>query len=183
MKKIGFLMVCSLVVMASLHAQTTVETHTEKGVDLAAYKTFTVAKGEFMTPPDEPNVSEESLFKTIKKSIIEELEMRGYTYVEDSTAQLVVSYVAGGYNYTDGGVNGPLGQTPASNGAQLDQPRGWSRETREGMMMIDIDDAHSKKELWKASANLTLDGADLHRALDASVYKAFKKFPKRKKKK
>jgi len=183
MKRLVFLMmlVAAVAVRTPVGAQT-VETHTQKGVDLTEYKTFTVTKGEFMTPADEKNTSEDELFATIKKSIIKELEMRGYTYVADS-AQMVVSYVAGGYNFTDGGSNGPLGQRPADNPVDMDQSRSWSRETREGMMMIQIDDAHSKKELWKANANLVLNGADLHRALDASVYKAFKKFPKRSKKK
>lgn len=183
MKRHVFLMMLiGVVALATTVCAQTVETHTQKGVDLTEYKTFTVTKGEFMTPADEKNTSEDELFATIKKSIIQELEQRGYTYAPDS-AQMVVSYVAGGYNFTDGGSNGPLGQRPADNPVDMDQSRTWSRETREGMMMIQIDDARSKKELWKANANLVLNGADLHRALDASVYKAFKKFPKRNKKK
>jgi Domain of unknown function (DUF4136) len=183
MKRLVFLMMLVVVfAIAPTVVAQTVETHTQKGVDLTEYKTFTVTKGEFMTPADEKNTDEDALFATVKKSIIEELEMRGYKYAPDS-GQMVVSYVAGGYNFTDGGSNGPLGQRPADNPVDMDQSRTWSRETREGMMMIQVDDARSKKELWKANARLVLNGADLHRALDASVYKAFKKFPKRSKKK
>jgi hypothetical protein len=181
-RHVSLWMVLGVVAVATTAWAQSVETHTQNGVDLAEYKTFTVTKGEFMTPADEKNTSEDALFATIKKSIIKELEMRGYSHVDDS-AQMVVSYVAGGYNFTDGGSTGPLGQRPADNPVDMDQSRTWSRETREGMMMIEIDDAHSKKELWKANASLVLNGADLHRALDASVYKAFKKFPKRNKKK
>ena len=51
------------------------------------------------------------------------------------------------------------------------------------MIVIDITDSSSKKELWKASGNLSLDNVDLNRALDAVIYKAFKKFPNKNKKK
>ena len=42
----------------------------------------------------------------------------------------------------------------------------------------------TKKELWSATGNLTLDaGVELSRAVDGVIYKAFKKFPSRNKKK
>ena len=82
------------------------------------------------------------------------MELRGYKFVPDSSAQLYISYVAGAYNLTEGGNNGPLGQTPASTPAEMDQSRSWSRESREGMIAIDIMDSRSKKELWKAQGAL-----------------------------
>ena len=155
----------------------------EKGVDMTSYETFTVLKGELMTPPDARIVSEKELFESVKAAVTKEMELRGYKFVPDSSAQLYISYVAGAYNLTEGGNNGPLGQTPASTPADMDQSRSWSRESREGMIAIDIMDSRTKKELWKASGSLALDGVDLKRASDAVIYKAFKKFPNKNKKK
>jgi hypothetical protein len=109
--------------------------------------------------------------------------LRGYKFVADSSAQLYISYVAGAYNLTESENMGPLGQSPAQTPADMDQSRSWSRESREGMIAIDIIDSRSKKELWQAKGNLSLDNVDLNRALDAIIYKAFKKFPNKNKKK
>jgi hypothetical protein len=159
-----------------------VKTTMEKGVDMTSYETFTVFKGELMTPPDARIVSEKELFESVKAAVTKEMELRGYKFVPDSSAQLYISYVAGAYNLTEGGNTGPLGQTPASTPAEMDQSRSWSRESREGMIAIDIMDSRSKKELWKATGSLALEGVDLKRASDAVIYKAFKKFPNKNKK-
>lgn len=177
MKSIGvlaLLLVCSVL---ALHAQS-VKIHAEKGVDMKIYETFTVMKGEFMTPPDMRKVNEEALYQAIKKAVVKEMQDRGYKFLEDSTAQLHVSYVAGSYNLTDAGVNGPLGQTPASTPSDINQSRSWATTTREGMLVLDIMDSSNKKQLWKAETNhLALDGVDFNHTLDAVIYKAFKKFP------
>jgi hypothetical protein len=51
------------------------------------------------------------------------------------------------------------------------------------MMVIDVTDGHRQKELWSASGTITLDGIDLDRAIDDAVYRSFKKFPNKNKKK
>ncbi len=166
----------------SLRGQS-IKTTTTKGVDLLKFETFTVMKGEVMTPADEKKINENTLFQTLKGAVVKEMELRGYKFVEDSTAQLYVSYVVGSYNFTDGGSIGPLGQAPASNAAEMNQSRSWSHESRQGMMVLDISEGRTGKELWKATGTLALDGVDMSRALDAVIYKAFKKFPNRNKKK
>ena len=159
-----------------------VKTRMEKGVEMTNYETFTVMKGEVMTPPDARRINENALFQSIKQAVTKEMELRGYKFVEDSTAQLYISYVAGSYNLTEGGAMGPLSQTPAQTPADMDQSRSWSRESSEGMIVIDMMDSRSKKELWKATGNLSLENIDLNRGLDAIIYKAFKKFPNKNKK-
>src|SRR5688572_30766148 len=139
----------------------------EKGVDMTIYETFTVFKGELMTPPDARIVSENELFQSVKAAVTKEMELRGYKFVPDSSAQLYVSYVAGAYNLTEGGNTGPLGQTPASTPAEMDQSRSWSRESREGMIAIDIMDSRSKKELWEAARDLALEGGELEAPAEA----------------
>jgi hypothetical protein len=183
MKCKDFLALLLAFTTVSLHAQT-VKTHTEKGVDIRIYETFTVMKGEFMTPPDMRKVNEEALYQAIKKAVVKEMQERGYNFIEDSTAQLRVSYVAGSYNMTDAGVNGPLGQTPAATPSDINQSRSWSTETREGMLVLDIMDSSNKKQIWKAeTSNLTLEGGDFDHAMEAVIFKAFKKFPDKNKKK
>lgn len=160
-----------------------VKTTTEKGVDLLKYETFNVLKGEIMAPPDEKKIDELALFRALKTAVVKEMEGRGYKLVEDSSAQLNISYVAGSYNLTDEGNVGPLGQTPASSPSEMNQSRSWSHESREGMMVLDMTDSRNNKLLWKATSSLSLDRVDMTRAMDAVVYKAFKKFPNKNKKK
>jgi hypothetical protein len=51
MKKVVILLFLMSVMSAALLGQS-VKTMTTKGVDLTKYETFTVLKGEFMTPPE-----------------------------------------------------------------------------------------------------------------------------------
>src|SRR6187549_2314612 len=115
-----------------------------KGVDITTYNTFTVVKGEFMTPSDERKIDETKLYEEIKKAVVKEMELRGYTHVEDSTAQLTVSYVAGAFNKTDSEVIGPMGGMPASSPANLNQSRSVAHNSRQGFLILDVGDSRSK---------------------------------------
>jgi hypothetical protein len=167
------------VLAVSAHAQT-IKINADKNVDLTQYETFTVVPGESVTPADQKRASDKTLFAAIQNGVREEMEKRGYKYVGDSTAQLLVSYVAGSFDFTDAGNVGPLGQTPASDPSEMNQSRSWSNTRREGLLVLQMTDAATKKELWKAeSDNVPLDRGDLNRVLDGVIYKAFKKFPSR----
>jgi hypothetical protein len=172
-----------IVAIPLVGAGQSIETKTAPGVDLTTYETFTVIRGEFMTPPDQQRIDENALFDVVTRAVRKEMELRGFNYIADSSAQLYVSYVAGSFDFTEGGTIGPLGQTPASTPSDMNQSRTWSRETKQGMMVIDVTDGHRQKELWSASGTITLDGIDLDRAIDAAVYRSFKKFPNKNKKK
>lgn len=149
--------------------------------DVTEYETFTVVKGEVITPKDERKMNEEQIFQKLKTAIITELEAKGYRYVTDSTAQMVVSYVTGSFKQTETENLGPLGETPASTAADVDQSRSWSRDFRETLLEIEVDHMQSKKDLWKTSGTLLMDTTDV-KLIDGTVYKALRKFPKRKKK-
>jgi len=182
--KLKHLFVLTFTFFASTLCGQSVKITTEKDVDLTVYETFTVIKGEVVTPPDGKKANPETLFQAIKKGVVREMEERGYKFQEDSTAQLRVSYVTGSYSLTNVGNSGPLGQTPASSPSDINQSRSWSHTSSEGMLVLDISDAANKKPLWKAEANnVGLDGVDVTHALDAVIYKAFKKFPNKLKKK
>ncbi len=163
-------------------AQST-KTKRAPGVDLTTYTSFTVVKGEFMTPSDEQKIDEEKLFEGIKKEVMEEMELRGYTYLDDSTAQLTVSYVAGSFNKTESEYLGPMGGTPASTGADLNQSRSLSHNSRQGFLILDVVDTHSKRELWSTDSQIDLSIVESIRALESIVVKSFKKFPSKLKKK
>lgn len=161
-------------------AAQTIKTRSEKNIDLTQYETFTVVQGESVTREDQKRSSDKTLFEAVRNAVRKELEERGYKYVGDSTAQLTVSYVVGSFDLIDAGNVGPLGQTPASDPSQLNQSRSFNNTSREGLLVLDIIDTSTKKELWKAETNdVPLDRADFTRAIDATIYKAFKKFPSR----
>lgn len=167
----------SIALAVAAQAQS-IKTFTAKNVDLAQFETFTVLKGESVTRPDQKVTSDQALFEAIRKAVRAEMEGRGYKYVDDSTAQLHVSYVAGSFDFTDAGNVGPLGETPASDPSGINQSRSYSNTTREGLLMLDIVDGITKKELWKAETqDMPLSRADPARVLDATIYKAFRKFP------
>jgi Domain of unknown function (DUF4136) len=165
-----------------IHAQT-IKTKTASGVDLTLYERFTFVKGEVMVPDEEKKIDEQKLFEELKVGVVRELEARGYKYVEDSTEQMIVSYVAGAYNKTVSENLGPMGGMPAQTGADIDQSRSWGRNSQQGFLIMDILDKNSKKEIWSAESQMDLATVDPLRALDAIAFKSFKKFPSRLKKK
>jgi len=153
------------------------------GVDITAYNTFRVEKGELMTPADEQRIDKEDLYREIKKAVIQEMELRGYQHVDDSTAQLVVSYVAGAFNKIDSEVIGPMGGTPAASPVDLNQSRSVSHNSRQGFLILTVEDIRGKKELWSAESQVDLSTVDSIRALEGIVLKSYKKFPNKLKKK
>jgi hypothetical protein len=180
MNKILFPFVCLTFFFGIAEAQ---KIKTTSGVDLTNYSLFTVTKGELMTPSDEQKIDEAKLFEGIKNAVIDEMKLRGYTYVVDSTAQLAVSYVAGAFNKTESEYLGPMGGTPASSGADLNQSRSLSHNSRQGFLILDVTDIRAKRELWSAESQVDLSTVDSIRALEGIVLKSFKKFPNKLKKK
>lgn len=153
---------------------------TPPNVNFAPYESFVVMKGEIMTPKDERRVSEDTLLAQMKRAIVAELEAKGYKHLDDSVAaRFRVDYVAGTFQVTQSGNVGPLGETPASTGAEVDQSRSWSRDMNEGILEITMNDTRTGKEFWKSSGTVMMQMSD-NKTLDAAVYKALKKFPKRK---
>ena len=182
MRKIILFIGLSWCVILSTVAQS-MKIKTSPGVDITTYNTFRVVKGEFMTPSDEQKIDETKLFEGIKKEVIEEMQLRGYTYLDDSTAQLSVSYVAGAFNKTESEYLGPMGGAPASNGADLNQSRSLSHNSRQGFLILAVEDVRAKRELWSAESQIDLSTVDSIRALEGIVMKSFKKFPNKLKKK
>jgi hypothetical protein len=158
-----------------------VETKAAKGIDMNVYSTFRVDRGEVVTLSDQ-RVNEDTLFHHIKQAITRELIGRGYKSVEDSTAQLVVSYVGEFVVRTDIENLGPLGEQPVSDPSQVDASRTWSREYKEGSLAIDIHDPSRRKTVWQSRSTVEVTSISDARAINGVVAKAFRKFPVKKKK-
>ena len=155
------------------------EVAVEKGVDVKRYNTFTVVKGAVVSGGDQP-IDANQLYKDITPMIVREMEQRGYVYV-DSAAELDATYVVETLMRTDVQNLGPLGQAPATNPAQVDQSQTWSREFRQGTLIINIVDAARKTTVWSAEGTMDISRTRGGNLLDYAVKNAFRKFPDKKK--
>lgn len=146
------------------------------------FNTFRVIQGDFTTL-EQAKGDEEKFYRIMKENISRELTRKGYTYTEDSSAQVVVGYIGQSMKRIDTENLGPLGQTPASDAAQVDASRNWSREYNQNSLVIEVVDFTSRKTLWRATTTFEGQPLNENRAVGAVVYRAFKKFPANKKKK
>src|SRR5687767_15138212 len=72
-----------------------VKTTSDPSIKEATYSTFWVIKGEFITlsKGKDEKADGEKFFAIVKDGITRELVEKGYTAVEDSSAQLIISYI------------------------------------------------------------------------------------------
>lgn len=177
-----FLLISCLSLLATPGFSQGVTTKAEKNVDIAAtYVTFRVDKGEIVTLSDQ-RIDENAFYKSIRNAVIAELTEKGYQAVEDSSAQLAISYVGEAIVRMDVENLGPLGQQPASDPSQINASRNWSREYRQGSIVIEVLDTATKKVIWSSNGSIELSSTtNDNRALNTFVYRSFKKFPKKKK--
>jgi hypothetical protein len=178
-----FLYTCFSLLMVCGYGQG-VETKKETDVDIAAtYTTFRVDKGEVVTLSDQ-RIDENAFFNSIRSAVINELTEKGYKVVDDSSAQLAISYVGEAIVRMDTENLGPLGQQPASDPSQINTSRNWSREYRQGSIVLEVQDAATKKVIWSSNGSVELStAAGDNRVLNTFVARSFKKFPKKNKKK
>ncbi|MDL5048769.1 DUF4136 domain-containing protein [Oscillatoria amoena NRMC-F 0135] len=153
---------------------------TKTGVDLKQYSTFTIVQGEVVASSDRA-IDPVAFFKEIKPTIIRELERKGFKYV-DSAAELAATYVVETTVRTDVQNFGPLGQAPASNPAQVDQSQSWSREFRQGSLILNLDDLAKKTTVWSCEGSMDISRTRGGNAIDYAVKEAFRKFPDKNKK-
>ncbi len=154
-----------------------VKVRTIKKTDFTKFETFTVIRGDFTIPKDERRISDEKFYEMLKTFIRQELELKGYKFIEDSTADFAVDYVAGAFSVTESENLGPLGGTPALDPAQQDQSRYWSNSYREGLLVLNIYNGKKENTLWTSESTVDLSTVNSERAVAAVVAKSFKKFP------
>lgn len=154
---------------------------TQSGIDLKAYNTFTVVKGDIVVG-EENTIDKEAFYTKFKEATIRELSLRGYQFIDDSTAQLRVSYVLETSVRMDVVQLGPMGQMPTTNAADVSNAQSWSREFRQGSLIVMIDDAQKKITIWSAEGTVDATRARGGDLIDMAVRNAFKKFPDKTKK-
>lgn len=170
-----------MIVSLSLSGQD-FKTSTASGVDLKKYETFTVLRGSVVANSDQP-IDKEAFYKRIKPSLVRELEIRGYTFSEDSTAHLSVSYVIETTVRLDVQQQGRLSQqVVVTNPVGGNQSQSQSHEFTQGMLILEIEDTSKKSAIWSAEGVMDINrtrGGDM---VDNAVRSAFRKFPDKTKK-
>jgi hypothetical protein len=154
---------------------------TKSGVDMKTYETFTVVKGDILAAEDRA-IDGDAFFQEIRMAIVRELEVRGYKFIEEGPAQLAVSYVVETMVKFETQPLGPLGQTPVTNPAMVDASPNWSKEFRQGSLIIDIVDTDKKSAVWSAEGTIDITRSRGGNVVDYAVRMAFRKFPDKTKK-
>lgn len=157
-----------------------VEVVVNKNSEFSRYNTFFIKEGDLvLVLPSGGN--EQQLKEQVRKSIRDELGEKGYQVHPDSTADLSVSFVAEIVERTEQEDLGPLGETPARTGADLDQPRTWTQGVRSGSLAIEVFDGKTNESVWRSNSEINFRSADLNEVLNAAVDRSLRKFPKRRK--
>ncbi len=153
------------------------QTSTASGVDLLKYNTFTVVRGSVISNADQ-SINKEAFYNEIKPSIIRELELRGYKFLSDSTADLTVSYVIETSLKMDVQRQGQLAQqVVVTNPSSGSQTQNWSREFTQGMLILEIEDTSRGTAVWSAEGIMDVTRMRGGNILDNAVRSAFRKFP------
>jgi hypothetical protein len=161
-----------------------VKVKTIKETDFKQFETFTINMGDFaISGEDDRKISNQEFHEKLKGFVKNDLESKGYQFTEDSTADFVIDYVASVFNLDQSENLGPLGGTPATGPGDVDQSRYWSKNYREGLLVLEIYRGNRNNLLWTSESKMDLTDINPDRALSAIVVKSFKKFPKKNSKK
>jgi hypothetical protein len=155
-----------------------VKVHSEKDVKWKSYQTFSVATGDLVTVL-KTEINEQKVLEEIRKTIIDAMSSRGYTFQEND-ADLRVDFTAKVVETTNVENIGPLGQEPADQAVEMDQSRTWTQEKKEGSLAMEVEDARSDKSLWRSQLTTEFGSEDLHVMFNSAVGKSFRKFPVKK---
>jgi hypothetical protein len=169
---------CIVLLSFAAYSQS-VKTKFVNGFDAKKYSTFRVDKGDLVVVAEQ-RTDEKLFYDNVKESVRGELEKKGYQYLDDSLAQLVITYVAEGVVKMEVENLGPLGQQPVSDPSQVNASRNWSREYSEASLVLTMIDAATKKTVWTATSTLAVESVNDPRIIKTIVFRALKKFPKHK---
>ena len=154
-----------------------VEITESKSAEFGKYSTFFIKDGDLVLVM-RSNANEDQIKERLREAIRAELVKKGYDVQSDSTADLSVSFVAEIVERTEQENLGPLGEAPARTGADLDQPRTWTQEVRQGSLAIEIFDGATNKSVWRSRSEINFRSSDLNEVLNAAVGRSLRKFPK-----
>jgi len=147
---------------------------TQKGVDLKQYETFTILKGEVVTSEDS-KMDKDQFYKDFKRITIPEMESRGYKFVDDTTAQLSISYVVETSRVIESENVGPLGQMPQRNAGDV-QTQTWSRDFTRGSLIISVE-AGTNNQVWSSEGTMDVARTRGGNVLEYAIKTALRDFP------
>jgi Domain of unknown function (DUF4136) len=150
----------------------------DKTKDYSGYKTFRFGESEIVTPKDKKQISDATLNKIIRDAITNELGEKGIVK-SDSSAELVITYVAGIFEHSERQNLGPLGTAPGQSS------QSWTNNYSQGELIIDVNDIKSKKLIWRINSQTNTSTPEAQTYIEQVVDKGLKKFalkPKGKKK-
>jgi hypothetical protein len=151
---------------------------TQKGVDVRKYETFTIEKGEVVTSEDS-KMDKDQFYEDFKRIVIPEMESLGYKYVNDTTAQLSVSYVVETMRVIESENVGPLGQMPQRNAGDV-QTQTWSRDFTRGSLIVSMD-AGKNNLVWSSEGMMDVARTRGGNVLEYAIKSALRDFPDRNK--
>lgn len=165
----------ALVVLISIgaHAQD-FETSTQKGVDLKKYHTFTIVPGEVVTSEDS-KMNKEQFYKDFVRITVKELEAKGYTFTNDSAAELTISYVVETSRIIESENVGPLGQMPQRNAGDV-QTQTWSRDFTRGSLIIAVERGKNN-QVWSSEGTMDVARTRGANVLEYAIKNALRDFP------
>lgn len=141
----------------------------DKTKDYSGYKTFRFGESEIVTPKEKKQVSDAALHKIIRDAIEKELSEKGIAK-NDSSAELVITYVAGIFEHSERQNLGPLGTAPGQSSQT------WTNNYSQGELIIDINDVKSKRLIWRINSQTNTSTPEAANYIDQVVDKGLKKF-------
>jgi hypothetical protein len=157
----------------SSHGQ--IKISAQKDFKFSHYKTFTVQKGQIISSVNDRKINENTFFKVLKESVTREMNLRGYSLADDSTAELIITYVFQEADRSTYEKPGPLGQTPKDDPADVDE---GNRSSILQTLILEIVDRKNNNSLWTATCPLQRASRDVYSVLDETTIHAFQKLSK-----
>jgi hypothetical protein len=151
----------------------------QKGIDLTRYETFMIEKGQVISLLNKKNINESNVYQVMQTTIAQELKLKGYQLFDDSVAQLVISYVLEEADRSNLERTDPKSQVPDQTNINEVYK---SSDIVSRTLIIDVADRKANS-LWTANCTLRPSQGDVYNVIEATIIAAFKKFPKRGKKK
>lgn len=148
---------------------------TQKGVDLTKFETFTILQGEVVTSEDS-KMDKDQFHKDFIRITVKEMEARGYKFIDDTTAQLSISYVVETSRVIESENVGPLGQMPQRNAGDV-QTQNWSRDFTRGSLIISVETGNSNNQVWSSEGTMDVARTRGGNVLEYAIKTALRDFP------
>ena len=148
---------------------------TQKGVDLTKFETFTIVQGEVVTSED-AKMDKDQFYSDFVRITVQEMENKGYKFVNDTTAQLSFSYVVETSRVIESENVGPLGQMPQRNAGEV-QTQTWSRDFTRGSLIISVETGNSNNPVWSSEGTMDVARTRGGNVLEYAIKTALRDFP------